>query len=177
MNCLECQDILQRRLDGVPIASSAALDAHLAECPLCRQRHAAAARLLQALAAAPQPMPPSDLAGRIVAVVLRDRERRRLRLRRSLYVTMALAASILIMLVVSYFSRPAVDNGKPQPGPIAAPKQDAVAPPVAQKKDIGEPGPQKKQAPATLAGVTERLADKTLDHAKVLWAAANPAPG
>ena len=41
MNCLECQDILQQKLDGAVIGADARLDEHLAQCTVCRERHAA----------------------------------------------------------------------------------------------------------------------------------------
>jgi hypothetical protein len=173
MNCLECQDNLQRWLDGETIAD-AALDQHLAQCPPCRARHIAARRLLEGLKATPQAAPPPDLAARVVARVLHLRERRRVKLRRSLYVTAALAASILVMLLFAYFREPAGGDGKPDVGPLVkdAPKKDIVPPPippVVEKKE-------KDQKPASFAALTGRLADKTLDQAKVLWTVANPAP-
>jgi hypothetical protein len=179
MNCLECQDMLQRRLDGGLSEPDAVLDQHLAQCPLCRARHAAARRLLDGLKHTPQPEAPGGLASRVVARVLRDRERRRMRLRRSLYVTAALAASILIMLLIAYTQRPSGGDGKPEHGPIVdnTPKKDvappAPVPPVVPKKDR-EPRDDKAN---NLAALTGRLADKTLDQAKVLWTVANPVEG
>ncbi len=79
MNCLECQEVLQRRLDGVSSPPDAALDQHLTACAICRQRHLAAPRLLEGLRAIPRPVPPPVLAARVVALALRDRQRRRLR--------------------------------------------------------------------------------------------------
>jgi hypothetical protein len=178
MNCLECQDMLQRRLDGGPSEPDAMLDQHLAQCALCRARHAAARRLLDGLKHTPQPEAPGGLATRVVARVLRERERRRLRLRRSLYVTAALAASILIMLLIAYSQRPTGD-GKPEHGPMVenTPKKDGVppapVPPAVPKKDR-EPRDDKAHSFAALTG---RLADKTLDQAKVLWTVANPVDG
>ena len=175
MNCLECQEYLQRTLDGESIAD-AALEQHLAECLPCRERHIAARRLLEGLKAMPQAAPPADLAARVVARVLYLRERRRVKLRRSLYVTAALAASILLMLLFSYFRAPTGGDGKPDPGPLVheqPPKKDIVpppTPPVVEKKE-------KDQKPASFAALTGRLADRTLDQAKVLWTVANPVEG
>src|SRR5271166_1397366 len=101
MNCLECQDVLQQRLDGDPIADRAALDLHLAACAECRARHAAAQRLEEGLRGTPRPTPPADLTDRTVARVLDDRLRR-LRLRRR--VGFLLAASLLLAAVGAYFS-------------------------------------------------------------------------
>src|SRR5438309_855882 len=118
MNCLECQDILQRRLDGGPTAPDPGLDQHLAQCAPCRERHAAARRLLDGLRALPRPTLPDAFAARVVSAVMRDRERRRARVRRSLYVTAALAASILFMLLVAYLRKPNLGDGKTDPGPM-----------------------------------------------------------
>jgi hypothetical protein len=175
MNCLECQDILQRRLDGGPHAPNAALDQHLAQCAPCRERYAAARRLLDGLRAFARPTLPAAFAAKVVDAVLRDRARRRARVRRSLYVTAALAASILFMLLVAYFRPPG--DGKPETVPMVEviPRQEVVPPPV----DVNKKEPEKKdehKAPNgdSFASLTGRLADKTLDQAKALLTAANP---
>jgi hypothetical protein len=179
MNCLESQEILQRRLDGEPIAANAGFERHLTECAVCRERHAAARALLEALKAAPEPIPSPLLAPRVLAVVQRDRVRRRDRLRRSLYMTAGLAAAILVMLIVAYFNNRFgwLDN-KAGPGPIAdhsVPKPEAPpAPPPPDPEKKSEPKP--KESP-TLAALTGRIADKTLDQAKLMLAAANPVEG
>ncbi len=98
MNCLECQELLQRRLDGLPVPDRAGLDRHLATCPECRERHAAVALLREGLRALPRPQPPADLAGRTAALVLHDRARR-VRLRR--WAGVALAA-VLLLAVGAY---------------------------------------------------------------------------
>ena len=172
MNCLECQDLLQQRLDGLPIAADPALDRHLSECAACRERHAAARAMLEALRAAPRPVPPVGFTSRVLAAAVRDRLRRRVRLRRSLIVTAALAASILIMLVLAYYKSAPDGDAKVQPGPIA---QDPPkpAPPAPEKPH----DPAKQEAPPTLAALTGKLADRTLDQAKALLAAANPVEG
>src|SRR2546423_1857059 len=139
MNCPECQDLLQRRLDGAAPAPDAALERHLADCARCRERHQAARRLLEGLQALPQPVPPANFA-----------------------------AAILLMLLAGYLNRPNPTDGKPEPGPIADSRKEPV-PPVPEKK--------KEEAPPSLAELSGRLADKTLDQAKVLWTAANPVEG
>ena len=66
--------------------------------------------------------------------------------------------------------------GKPDPGPLVheqTPKKDIVPPPippVVEKKE-------KDLKANSLAALTGRLADKTLDQAKVLWTVANPVEG
>lgn len=170
MNCLDSQAQLQRRLDGLPLAPDAALEQHLAGCSVCRERHAAARPLLEALRAQPQPVPPAGLPARVVAAALRDRQRRRLRLRRSLTVTAGLAAAIVMMLLAGYFNRP---------GQQAKTEHDQVVQQPEAKKEPVKPQPetQRDPAPPSLVALSERLADKTLDEAKVLWTAANPVEG
>jgi hypothetical protein len=174
MNCLECQETLQRRLDGLPIAANEALDRHLAQCSVCRERHASARLLVAGLQAIPRPNPPPGLAPRIVAAVVRDRQRRRLRMRRSLGVTAALAAAILIMLVVTYIHRPASDVDSGLIVNDHKPPRKVPIPPIGDKPQ----GPANRDEGAqTFAALTGRLADKTLDQAKVLWTVANPVEG
>jgi hypothetical protein len=178
MNCLECQDILQRRLDGGPTAPNPALDQHLAQCAPCRVRHAAARRLLDGLRAYPQPALPAAFAARVVDAVLRDRARRRARVRRSLYVTAALAASILFMLLIAYIRQPNPGDGNMDPVPIvhdSVPRHETVPPTGSDNKKETEKQEERKAPTSdTFASLTGRLADKTLDQAKALWTVANP---
>src|SRR5215218_8977258 len=137
MNCPECQELIQRRLDGEFLPPDQPLGPHLAQCPACRDFFAAAQRLLEALKAVPRPAPADDLKARITARVLRDRQRRRDRMRRSLYVTAALAASILIMLLAGYFWKPAAD---PQdPGHVVQTNPNPVDPPPAPRDKEAKP--------------------------------------
>jgi Putative zinc-finger len=174
MNCPESLDLLQQRLDGTaPGGASpdpnAALEHHLSQCTDCRQRHVAARRLLDGLRISARPLPSEDLTVRIVTAALRDRQRRRTRVRRSLAVTAGLAAAILLMLLAGYLHRPAPGDPSavtpiaksPEPRPELMP--DAIKP--------------KQEPPPSLAALSGKLADKTLDQALVLWTAANPVEG
>lgn len=98
MNCFDCQRLLQRWLDGQLVAESAVAE-HLTGCPECRGRHAAAARLLDALPRMARPMAPAGLAACVVARALAERRSRRVRL--GLAVS-GLAAAVLLA-VVGYF--------------------------------------------------------------------------
>ena len=91
MNCLECQELLQRRLDGELPADSAALEQHLRVCPTCREQHQSAQVLLDGLRAAVPPMPPEYLAPRIVAAVVQD-QKRQLHFRRCVWTATILSA-------------------------------------------------------------------------------------
>jgi hypothetical protein len=174
MNCLESQAILQRRLDGAAFVPDAELEQHLAACAVCRDRHAAARPLLEALRVQPPPVLPPWLPWRIAAAALGDRQRRRLRLRRSLTVTVGLAAAIVVMLFAGYLNRPTSEDGKVDHGPFVQNPQSDV-----KKQDALQPQSEKphEAQPPSLIALSERLADKTLDEAKVLWTAANPVEG
>lgn len=173
MNCLECQDQLQRRLDGTATPTGA-VEQHLAQCPSCREQSAAAGLLLDALKALPRPQLPPHFARSIADAVVRDRVHRRHKMRRRLLLTAALAASVLLILLAGSLWLP----GEPLPpgnGPVAesGSKKSPVVPhpaPVPQP----EPKTPREEPRHALASLTERLADSTRDHAKVLWTAANP---
>ena len=167
MNCLECQDLLQKRLDGERIAA-AALDRHLTECAACREQHAGALRLLDGLKRVPKPALASGFAQAMAAQVVRDRRHRQEKMRRRVVLTMALAASVLLMLFAAYYWLPppagkdepkVVDNHKP----VKVPPKDPVVP-----KENPKPEPRH-----ALSALTDRLADTTRDHAQVVLVAAN----
>src|SRR5438128_11769464 len=97
MNCPECQELLQRRLDGEILANSPELERHLSECLACREQHQAASRLLEALRSA-RPVLEGTPAPRIVMAVLRDRrgpQHRR-------WTGLALGGSLLLMALAGY---------------------------------------------------------------------------
>lgn len=99
MNCHAAHDLLNERLDGVPVESPELLE-HLRGCAECRALAAATQRLQDGLRLLTPPAPPPDLAGRIVERVLRDRLRARRRARRRLAVSLALAAGLFIALTL-----------------------------------------------------------------------------
>jgi hypothetical protein len=165
MNCLECLDLLQRRMDGETV-SSAALSAHLACCPACRERFAAADLLREGLKPGPRVQPSPNFAAQMAARVLRDRAQRRRRLQRRLYVTATLAASVLVVFLISYWNTPR----QQVPGPIV---------PVAKQDDSDRPTPERSQPKPedtrqALLRYSERIVGTTREHARVLLTAANP---
>jgi hypothetical protein len=168
MKCLECQELLQQRLDGEPVTDAAALEQHLNECAACREQHLAALRLLDGLKALPKPQPPPGFAQTLAAEVLRDRRQRRAKVQRGVYVTVGLAASVMLMLILAYY-------WLPRSGPIEAPKDLAKQAPQKQESPPKDPAPpaQKPEADHPFAGIPDRWADTTRDHAKVLLVAAN----
>jgi hypothetical protein len=165
MNCLECRDLLQKRLDGAPVAADA-LDAHLLQCAACREQHAGATRLLEALKKTPEPRLPVNFAQTMAAQVMDDRRHRQQRMRRRVYVTMALAASVVIVLMFAYAWLPRPDRVEPKPPIVRVdPKKETPNPEVKETKQ-----PEPRHA---LTALTGRVADTTRDHAKVVLAAAN----
>ena len=157
MNCLECRELLQRRLDGEQFPDTPEVEQHLSQCPTCREQHSGALRMIAALQQQPRPMIPAGFAERMVAAVLADRQRRRWRMRRRVLVTMALAASVLVLLVAY--------SWLPQDQP--APKQQFVK--KAEPKKVDVPPAPKPEARNAL----DRMAEATRDHAKVVLVAAN----
>jgi predicted anti-sigma-YlaC factor YlaD len=102
MNCPDCLDFLQRRLDGSQEAVPAALDVHLARCGDCRAWFAAAQRLQEGLRCQAAPSAPAYLTDAIVsAIVIRQRLRR---LRRWLVAGAAVAAGVCIAFLTGYRS-------------------------------------------------------------------------
>src|SRR5205809_335912 len=102
MNCLECQELLQRRLDGERLSTPEALEQHWNQCATCREQHTAALRLLEGLPHLPKPMLAANFAQSMAAEVLHDRRQRQHKMRRRVFVTMALAASVVLMLLAAY---------------------------------------------------------------------------
>jgi hypothetical protein len=183
MNCLECIELLQRRLDESQTATLPddaatstpdALADHLAGCPSCRQQHQAAQALLTSLCSRHYMAPAENLTQRIVAGVLQDRHTRRLALRRRLYVTLALAASILIMALAGYIWLPPAKE-RPDPTTIAKEKSSPSPNPGPQDAPPVEPslGAMVEEYRADLAALPGKLADKT-EPVRQFLVAANP---
>lgn len=98
MNCTQSHDLLQQRLDGVPIAERVALDRHLADCSECRMLHAAAARLEDGLRLLSPPVLPEGLAATIAENVAADRRRRMITVRLS--AVFGTAAAVLLVVFI-----------------------------------------------------------------------------
>jgi hypothetical protein len=159
MNCLDCQELLQARLDGVPPDDRddpGASEHHLAVCAECRGWYAAAQRLEDGLRLARPPAAPDDLADRIVAGVLADRRRRT---RRWAWArgAAALAASLLVVFLLGPNGPMAVRNPTPgpRPGP-AAPSESASL-----RESVVEAG-------SAVVSLTTRTADKTVGQGRLL---------
>jgi hypothetical protein len=169
MNCPECRELLQRRLDGeVP---GDAVAHHLNDCSECKAQFAAARRLEEGLRLLPAPVVPAGFAKRTVARVLAQRQAR-LRWRWAT-AAVALAASILVGLLVW--------NGAQQPPdevPVAkkgpdTPQKSPVEQPVVKENPEKAPAPEPtlqetvQQTRLAMDKLANRLWDKTREHAAV----------
>jgi predicted anti-sigma-YlaC factor YlaD len=76
MTCSECEENLQRFLDGDGCLDSPVLEEHCAICRECRERHAAAMELARGLRVLAYPTPPPELTERLVAALTAEGERR-----------------------------------------------------------------------------------------------------
>ena len=101
MNCRECQQLIQRCLDGDSVPSDRDdFATHLIVCSDCRDDYAAAQCLLDGLRVLPPCRPAADLLERICRRILV--ERARARQFRRLVVGSGLAAGLLIMCWAVY---------------------------------------------------------------------------
>lgn len=162
MNCHESQIELQGYLDGRRLTGGSALELHLAGCAECRQRFAAAQRLLDGLPALIQATPTPCLSDKIVARVLDDRRA----LLRGLRVSagFALAASILLAVVGYYWLRATESNQVAR-----TPEPRKVEPLAADQPVLTQ---TVRGMRAELATLTNRLTDKVQEQTELLPMAA-----
>jgi predicted anti-sigma-YlaC factor YlaD len=165
MNCLECQELAQRFLDGESIdARRTEVEPHLAICANCRELHAASQRLLEGMRLLTPPVPPADLARKVTARVLG--QGRRLRFQKRVALTAALAASLV--LVVSLFYR-----GSDSVRQVAVPTTPQAESPVASQRtpsldwSVAEAG-------LAVAALTRRTASETVGQGRLLLPAVVP---
>ncbi len=174
MNCVECQELLQQRLDGDPIPDRATLDAHVGGCAECRSWHSAVGRLTEGLRLLTPPVPREGLSDRIVARVLADR-RSSVRWRRRLMVATALAASLLLAALAGYFWNRAPDTG---PAAVDVVQDDS---PSRRQDAASEQSPSLREsvaeASSAVASLTRRKTDETMGQAQLLWPVVAQAPG
>jgi hypothetical protein len=166
MNCLECRDWLQRRLDDEPLPGLPALDVHLANCAECRQQHQAAQALLEGLRGLVKPRANADLVSKIVTRVLADRRARHEKFRRRVWTTVALAACLMLMALAGYLLSPPKTKN-----PLAI-KQREPQPPAGPSLSESV-----EQARLAFSSLTERIAEQGKEQARLLLSAAKlPGP-
>jgi predicted anti-sigma-YlaC factor YlaD len=173
MNCPECEALLQCRLDGDRIMDRAAVERHLFGCTLCRERHAAAALLLdEGLSALLRPVPPHPLwSAEVVSNLLADQRRRRWRRYR---VTAVASAAALLLAVLTGWS--ALRWSQPVgPEPIqqaqSAEKQEGSSL-NEMRPSLGETVTEAERA---VKALTNRIADNTVGQMRTLLNVAAPA--
>ncbi len=173
MKCHECEELLQKRMDGDGKASSAAIEQHLSECAACREQHTAALRLLDGLKQLSAPKLAPDFAKALTAKVMQDRRHRQEKMRRRVVLTMALAASVMLMLAFAYFWVPRMPPLEPRPNENLAHKKDELKNVPVPKQHEDEKPTLKEEPRHPLAALPERMESTTRDYAKVVLAAAD----
>jgi len=174
MSCHDFQDWLQRRLDGEMLPLPDGLEPHLGGCLSCRSQQHAGQLLLEGLQGLKRALPPSGLADAIVARVLTDRLELTFRRRRRVATTVALAASLLLAALAGYLWLPkskTVTQEKfarvekaPEPPPrLVAPEAPSLARSV-------------EEARSAVASLTEKIADKSKEQARLWWSVAPDVP-
>jgi len=157
MNCLQCQQLLQDRLDGVPPTDAAEMNRHLAACPRCRGEQRAAGRLEEGLRLLAPPAPPPGLSERVVRAVRQDQVRRR-RVRRFVRVGLAVAASLLLVLTMA-------DHRRLTPLPFPAPPTQG---PVVQQPQCPSLRESVAEAGTAVVDLAGRTADETVGQSRLL---------
>jgi hypothetical protein len=170
MNCPDCHEWLQRRLDG-EMLEMPGVEEHMAGCLSCRQQYQAVRFLFEGLQNLKRPVPPEDLTQRILTSVLADRRARRRRMRLRLTTTFALAASLLVAALAGYLWLPPT-KGDPDKEVARNTKPLEKNPPIARAADAPSLTQSVEQAGSAVMSFTERLADKGKQQAKVWWTAA-----
>jgi predicted anti-sigma-YlaC factor YlaD len=161
MDCLEYRELLQRKLDGEAIVRTPALERHLGECRACRELDTAGGLLLEGLKSLSVPNPPADFSVHMTALVVKDRQARRRRVRARLLITTALAACVLLMVLAGNFLSSRTGNEKIQPEQLAG-------------EDKGRNLDHSMAAArAAIVSLSERWADQAKTQGKVIASAAN----
>jgi len=175
MSCHDFQDWLQRRLDGEMLPLPDGLEPHLAGCLSCRSQQHAAQLLLEGVQGLKQPSPPSGLTDAIVARVLADRRERSFRRRRRVAATVALAASLLLAALAGYLWLPQVktvardDVEKTPQAQFSKPQDESSSP---GGTDVPSLAGSVEEARSAVASLTEKLADKGKEQARLWWSVA-----
>lgn len=156
MNCHESQKLLQRRLDGEEMPLTVEWEQHLIGCPSCHSNYRAAGRLLQGVGESSIPELPANFALKMTSLILRDRAQRHATLRRRMWVTVGMAAAILLVASTGRFWLPAPRPAIQQPGPLV---QERPPEPLAKNFD---------DARDALASLTQRITEPTEQAGKWL---------
>jgi len=175
MNCLECQEVFQRRLDGETIDLAPDLHEHLAQCPSCRVLYLSGKTLLRGLKVLPPPTVPLDFSKRMTGLVLADRRSRRRRVRLRLVITAALAACVLVMALAGDFLLPVPRSVPSRPNPLAndSKKETPEIAPINDPEESPHLAQSVANARDALVSISERWADNAREQTRILVSAAN----
>jgi hypothetical protein len=161
MNCQDAHERLQQSLDGIPIESPEWLE-HLRDCAECRALAAAGRRLQEGLRLLSAPLPPPDLATRIVEAVLCDRRRAKRRARQRWAVTLALAAALFIAVLLRLDWRTPTPDADVQPRePVAAKETDKTNKPAPPAPTTA---PTLRESASELGAVFASLTNQTAEE-------------
>jgi hypothetical protein len=173
MNCPECLDLLQRRLDGLVLTGRTELDRHLAECPECRARHRSVQHLSDGLRLLDWPAPPAGLSQRIAGRILAER-RAALTFRRRVLTASAVAAGLVLasLAAIQIYRAGTESSDGPQLVKNPVPKLSDKTPGVKKNEQpppsVVDPSFDETLSEAGSAAValTRRAADQTVASAQ-----------
>jgi hypothetical protein len=166
MNCLECQQRIQRCLDGESVLSDGDdFATHLVLCANCRDHYAATQCLLDGLRELPPYRPPADLSERICRQILVERTRAT-QLRR-LVAGSGLAASLLLMCCAVYIASRSASKADVRAQSTRVQQAHRLAASRSLHRSFQEAG-------QAVVALTRRTADETVDQTKLLFLASIP---
>lgn len=162
--CRPTTDRLQQVLDGAELIAALEADPHVAGCPVCRGR-VAAARWLLGLTADRRPVtPPPGLTGRLLRAVSADRRYRFRRRRAAFLIGGGLAAAAAALVAVSVLTPPPPPQAAPVSQVATRPRPELAPPPrpvpehrsLRLGEELARAGTVLLEAPRPLAGTLAR---------------------
>jgi predicted anti-sigma-YlaC factor YlaD len=166
MECRDFHELMQEYLDGEPRRD--AVSRHLQECPRCRAAYSGIHRLAEGLGRLTPVQPPPALADRITRMAV-ARYQSRLRWRRGILTTAALAASILLALVLIPAGRHRNDLPPAASVPVAAKGSAPAGATVSLDQSL-------QDARAALVSLVGRTADQAVAQGRPFIPSAAPTP-
>jgi hypothetical protein len=155
--CAAALESLQRRLDGDEFPERESITLHRAQCSSCREREAAARRLVEGLRRTEMPSPPPGLSDRVIDGLKAEPFRRRIRRFKFVAACLALAACIVIAIFI------ADDFRNTQTRVVSS--SIRKAPPEGPGKGDSRPAPLQdslNEAGSAVASLTRKTATETI---------------
>jgi hypothetical protein len=153
--CAAALDSLQRRLDGDEFPERESVTLHRAQCSSCREREAAARRLVEGLRRTEMPIPPAGLADRIAEGLQAEPFRRRIRRFKFVAACLALAASIAIAIFIA-------DDFRSTQSRVVSSSVRKVQPDLMGKSDSRPLQDSLNEAGTAVASLTRKTAEETI---------------